>query len=279
MDRRTFLEALAGGLLAVILSVSTHPVLAACTTAQEACRIPVVGNDGKTRYKIACCNPGERCGSRMYPGDKTASPFCSKPPTCKQCQFADCLKETIARNNAIIEGYRDLARQFAVGYVVDGNPADQVDIGGLNPSARQKTYRALLDSHKQFLEAVSDMANRIPGTNSCAYTGPLEVATDSYETCAIDPSMEKTLHSLPCGELGDSMRAHETFHQQSCRVRQGRGQGYWPYTATGNDSAVTKYLPPMMLTPAGLAKEEIAAYQAQNATLAKLLQAANQNCR
>jgi hypothetical protein len=138
----------------------------------------------------------------------------------------------------------------------------------------------LVGTFKSFNDAVDHDSETLPQATACGYTSPIEVDTDSLETCKIGSQLVAAEQQMPCSQLADVIRKHEQFHSQACKARQNPTTSYWQYTVNGaNGVSVSKYLPPKILTPAGLAKEEISAYQTENAALQKTVKAAEAQCK
>jgi hypothetical protein len=109
----------------------------------------------------------------------------------------------------------------------------------------------------------------------------LTIATDVFETCAIDPVLlKRSVENQPCRELAALTLKHESTHAQNCAKRMAEGGKLWPYTVNGaNGESKTRYLPPLLLTPAGKAAEEVACYEAEVAELKKMIQELEERCR
>ncbi|MFO1464299.1 MAG: hypothetical protein U1F66_11030 [bacterium] len=180
--------------------------------------------------------------------------------TCKQCKFAGCVKSAIKQKEAMRDGYSELATKWEKFWVNTDKerraPLDQINLQKLYPMFRITTMTLLNSEFTALRKDEEDLAVRIGPPAGCGYspTESLEIETDSVQ-CSIDMlKARKAEEAAPCKELYDIAFRHEALHMQKCQQRKGN-----------------KALPTVMLTPAGKAREEAAAYGQEIAELKKLL--------
>src|SRR5688572_6224673 len=73
------------GLIVVGLNAETSNInenCQRCGANLKDCSLPVVGNDGQTRYKVQCCKPYQECAKSQRSDENHPSPYCENPE-CK----------------------------------------------------------------------------------------------------------------------------------------------------------------------------------------------------
>lgn len=73
---------LLAGLILIGVTAETSNLNESCLKCQEnqkECKVPNIGNDGQTRYKIKCCELSQECAQT---DEEKPSPYC-KSPECK----------------------------------------------------------------------------------------------------------------------------------------------------------------------------------------------------
>lgn len=180
--------------------------------------------------------------------------------TCKQCKFANCIRSAIKQKEALRNAYNDLAKKWDKFWVdtdkAPPTPLDQINLQKLYPASRLMTLGLLNSEFTQLRKDEEELATRIGAPTGCGYspTESLEMETDSIQ-CTIDMlKARKAEQASPCKELYEIAFRHEALHMQKCQQRKGNHK-----------------LPTVMLTPAGKAREEAAAYAQEIAELKKLL--------
>jgi len=180
--------------------------------------------------------------------------------TCKQCKFASCIRSAIKQKEAMRDAYSELAKKWEKFWVNTDKgtptPLDQINLQKLYPTSRILTLGLLNSEFTQLRKDEEELATRIGAPAGCGYspTESLEMETDSIK-CSIDMlKARKAEEASPCKELYEIAFRHEALHMQKCQQRKG-----------------DKALPTVMLTPAGKAREEAAAYAQEIAELKKLL--------
>ncbi|MFO1464064.1 MAG: hypothetical protein U1F66_09810 [bacterium] len=190
----------------------------------------------------------------------TAYNALAQKETCKQCKFAGCIRSAIKQKEAMRDAYSELAKKWEKFWVNTDKgmrtPLDQVNLQKLYPTARILTLGLLNSEFTQLRKDEEELATRVGAPAGCGYspTENLEMETDSIK-CSIDMlKARKAEDASPCKELYEIAFRHEALHMQKCQQRKGN-----------------KALPAVMLTPAGKAREEAAAYAQEIAELKKLL--------
>jgi len=180
--------------------------------------------------------------------------------TCKQCKYAKCVKASIKQKEAMRDAYNQLASKWDKFWTNTDKgtptPLDQVNLQKLNPVSRLMTLGLLNSEFTQLRKDEEELATRIGAPAGCGYspTESLEMETDSIQ-CSIDMLKARNAEQAsPCKELYEIAFRHEALHMQKCQQRKGNNK-----------------LPTVMLTPAGKAREEAAAYNQEIAELKKLL--------
>ena len=118
-----------------------------------------------------------------------------------------------------------------------------------------------------------ERTSAVAGPEGCAYPDgvDLQVSTDIF-TC-ITTGLDAAKEAVPCQELADLIDAHEKVHRDACESRQ-RGR-WWRYVVKG---AEEQDIPPYILTPAGKAAEEVAAYAMEINALQKIIDKLEKKC-
>ena len=190
--------------------------------------------------------------------------------SCGQCKFADCLKGLIAQKLAVAAGYESLAARFDKLITRDGKPIDVIDFTTLASDAdRERSYVDANQKHGAYHEAASAMISAIGPPAGCGIT-ELQAETDSFLTCETH-GLAAAQATMPCKELDAILDGHEAIHRDACIKRK---QG-----PTVHITSLRSELPGRMLTPAGNAREEAAAYRWEAAQIQPLYDQAKKGCR
>ena len=196
--------------------------------------------------------------------------------TCKKCEFVACIKDMIARNEALISGYQGLLRKYGPTWTENGSAIDAVNFDHVDDKNQVASYAKLSVALLQFGGDVEEMNKGIPAPTACHIEGGLEASTDP-QTCVTE-GLANAKSQLPCDEIYKSVEEHEAYHAAACKARRGGAKARtWVYSVPGSN--LVKIVPYSVLTPGGLANEEIAAYTAQNAKLNALLKEAQKKCK
>ncbi len=203
----------------------------------------------------------------------SAGPLQAKE-TCKKCEFVACIKDTIERNEAMIAGYDRLRISYDPLWIEGGKKIASVNFDTVGN--KSQTYGSLSSDLRRFGADVEKMNDEIPAPPACHYPGALEVGTDP-ESCVTE-GLAAAKSEMPCDELYKFVKEHEDFHVAACNARRGGARPrLWQHKVAG--VAATKDVPYVVLTPGGLAREEIDAYKAQNTKLQALLEEAEKKCK
>jgi len=195
--------------------------------------------------------------------------------SCVQCKYLRCLKNTVARKQSLIKVYEGLQKFWEPRHLDDsGRPLMVRNLGALAEPQRSRIYRATMEQLDEFRKMEESRTGAVPAADGCGYPEGAEqfVSTDSFELCTTQ-GLKQVLPLQPCRELAQLIEAHEARHAKACGERK---QGaYWRYVVQGADP---KFFPPMILTPAGKAAEEIAAYQFEIEKLNGFIAQLEKNC-
>jgi len=190
----------------------------------------------------------------------TAFAVFAQQETCKQCKFAGCVRSAIKQKAAMRDAYSELAKKWDKFWVNTdtgtSTPLDQINLQALVPVSRVLTMSLLNLEFTQLRKDEEDLATRVGAPAGCGYNPneSLEMETNSIK-CEMDLLKAKKAEAAsPCKELYEIAFRHEALHMQKCQDRKGN-----------------QALPAVMLTPAGKAREEAAAYAQEIEELKKLL--------
>jgi hypothetical protein len=191
--------------------------------------------------------------------------------SCGQCKFADCLKSLIAQKQAVAAGYDQIADKFDKFITRDGKPIDEIDFTTLASDAdRERSYVDTNQKHGAYQKAASEMISAIGLPLGCGMSTAIQVGTDSYLTCATE-GLAAAQAAMPCKELDAILDGHEAIHRRACTERKKGPSVHIVSLQAG--------LPGRMLTPAGNAREEAAAYRWEAAQIQPLYDRAKKGCR
>ena len=187
------------------------------------------------------------------------SPGQAQQETCKQCKFAECIKNSIKQKEAMRAAYEGLAQKWDRFWTSNQGgqttPLSQIDLENLNPNSRPVTISTLKDEFEVFNRETGEVTARVGAPAGCAYAGEVEMVTNSV-TCNTDMLKARAAEqAVPCKELYEIAFRHEAMHLERCQNRKGN-----------------KLIPTVLLTPAGQAREEVAAYTQEIGELKKLLE-------
>ena len=213
---------------------------------------------GGNRYAVRATGPGQWkvtiSGLTKFGANK---PTCS----CQFGKFGDCIKNTIGFKEALMQGYKELARKWGKFWTSTDSgqrvELTEIDWGKMNEASKRSTLEALSAELKQFAKDEEEMTSKIGAPKGCGYefySGTLAMKTDPL-SCKINMTLAKQVEeAVPCKDLYQIAFRHEVMHLQKCQARLNSKK---------------------LLTPAGLALEEAEAYAKEITELEKLLKA---NC-
>jgi hypothetical protein len=186
--------------------------------------------------------------------------------SCNACKYRACLESLLEQKKSLREGYENLAQKWEGKWLdAEGKPRAQVDLEADYPDLEmRKQILAVLASQMLVFDSdVRVMMNvRLKAPDRCGITDKLEMSTDSV-LCVIDvPKMEETEKASPCKEVFEIAKQHEALHQERCALRKG-----------------ARARPAVRLPPAGLAREEAAAYALEITELDKVYRQARKLCK
>lgn len=218
----------------------------------------------------------------LMPVDCNEKPQPVQKESCDQCKFLPCLKDTVAQKRRMVAIYEGL-RTFWINRHQDdqGQPVLIRDLSSMKEPQRSRIYQTTMSQLKQYTVMESARTEGVGRAQSCFYSGDrdLTVSTDVFETCrTCMGELNRSMQAQPCQELADLISGHEAMHSRNCKDRQKKT--YWPFVVVGDKGRKqTKYLPASIMTPAGKAAEEIAAYQGEIATLDALIRGLEKRCK
>ncbi len=200
-----------------------------------------------------------------------AGPARAQKESCAQCKFADCLKSLIAQKKAVADGYDQLAAKYDKLITRDGKPIDVIDLTTLASDAdRERSYVDANQKHAAYHDAANAMIAAIGLPQGCGMTAASEAQTDSFLTCETT-GLAAAQAALPCKELDAIVDGHEAIHRNAC-IERKKGPSVHIVTLKSE-------LPGRLLTPAGNAREEAAAYRWEAAQIQPLYDQAKKGCR
>lgn len=199
--------------------------------------------------------------------------------TCDQCKYLRCLKSSVAQKQALVAIYQGLYDFWKGRHVDDaGHPLEVRNLSALSEPERSRIYDATMNHQlAEFYEMAEIRTAAVSAAEGCGYPEkmPANPSTESFETCQTH-NLPGAQAVQPCKELAQLLQSHEALHVTACRQRQQPNSSYWPYTVAG---ASTKMYPPKIITPAGLAAEEIRAYQLEITALKRIIEKLEKRCR
>ena len=213
------------------------------------------------------------CNEKLQPVQKES---------CDQCKFLPCLKDTVAQKRKLVAVYEGIKNFWLNRHLDDQNkPVLIRQLSSMKEPERSRVYVTTMTQLEQYKAMESARTERVGSAQSCFYPGDrdLTVSTDVFETCrTCIGELNRAMQAQPCQELADLISAHEAMHSRNCKDRQK--QEYWQFTAVGDKGRKqSKYLPASILTPAGKAAEEVAAYQEEIAALESLIRGLEKRCK
>ena len=197
--------------------------------------------------------------------------------TCDQCKMLRCLKETVVQKQKMITVYEGL-RTFWTNKHLDenGRPIMVQNLSNLKEPERSKIYSSIVSNLNGYAIMEESRTGVVEKPEGCGYPEDnkgLGASTDSFLFCTTKGL--ENVKAVSCKELADLVDAHEGIHRNACKKRQIPHTDYWSYIVPGKEEQ--KY-PPNILTPAGLASEEITAYQLEIDGLKRLIKKVEARC-
>jgi len=190
----------------------------------------------------------------------------SKKPSCSACDYVPCIRESIEQKKKLKEVYGRLANEFGKFYFQTNAKGEREPVDTINGgTAGLEGFEYLLKVHASYTAKENEWTSSIEAPPSCHYDGSLnlQLATHAFN-CQLDVPAATALESaVPCHELYDLAMEHEQIHINACLSRKDKGK------PRGD----------LLITPAGKAKEEMAAYDMEITKLTDLLHAAEAKCR
>jgi len=183
--------------------------------------------------------------------------------SCEQCKYQRCLESTVERKQKLIQVYQGL-QNFWQGRNLDagGKPLTEFNLASIPESQRAGVANAYIEQLSEFAAMEKSRTEAIPPAEACGYGEEESSASTNIFTCAIE-GLPKASAQQPCKELADLVAQHEGLHSQACERRKlnlrKKNQG-------------------ILLTPAGKAAEEIAAYQLEISAISKIIDNLKKKC-
>lgn len=183
------------------------------------------------------------------------APGAAEKPSCKDCEWKKCLEGSIQQKQALKAEYEALAKKWEKFWTEGRKPVYVLDLIKLNEAARRQALSELKNQFQSFEKDEERATSRVGPPAGCGLGGQsIEMETDSVQ-CRIDMvKAQQAEQALPCKDLYEIAFRHEAYHLQQCQVRKGNNK-----------------VPAKLLTPAGKAKEEAAAYAREIAELEAVL--------
>jgi hypothetical protein len=203
--------------------------------------------------------------------------------SCLQCKFLPCLKEFLAQKKKMISVYQGLRDFWAPHSEYDtGRPVAEMDVSGMPKAKQDMVYLTIMKQLGEYRIMEESRTSQVPAPAGCGFPKDAEIsaATDSLDTCMIDPALLlKAMSAMPCKELADLIVAHESLHATRCAARKlGKTWVYSPPPLKEGEAVPAKLLPPRILTPYGKAAEEMAGYQIEVDALEKMIATLEKRC-
>lgn len=176
--------------------------------------------------------------------------------SCLNCKHLRCLESLLAQRKALAAGYDSIATIPTI-QVRDatGKSVDQVNTDGMPSELANAELAEIHSKLAVYIQAEDALKSRVP-PSECGPPVSEDIAAQTNPvTCVIGDGLKAAQAAMPCKELADMIAAHERAHQLACVLRKHPG----------------KNLPYLWLTPAGVAKEEAAAYRTEAATIQKMI--------
>lgn len=186
------------------------------------------------------------------------APGAAQKPSCKDCEWKKCLEGAVQQKKALQAEYNALAKKWEK-FWTDTNggrkPIYVLDLTKLNEAARRKALAELKNQFQAFEKDEERATSKVGPPAGCGLGGQsIEMETDSVQ-CSIDMvKARQAEQAIPCKEMYEIAFRHEAYHLEQCQVRKGNNK-----------------VPTKLLTPAGKAREEAAAYAREIAELEALL--------
>lgn len=209
-----------------------------------------------------------------------APPVLARAQDCG-CEQLRCIEGLIEQKSALAAGYDALASKWGHFIKVEGQPADAVNFNEvIDPDRRAQFYRDMLKLHEVFNREEDAMAGKVGPPTGCDFSAGLSAETDNYATCQVNATALRNAQAqAPCRQIGELLARHEHMHRDRCLVRRKDPAGRWTYTVEGaGGQTVSRSFPAVMLTPAGRAREEAAAYRMEIAALDQLRRRIEPKC-
>jgi hypothetical protein len=190
----------------------------------------------------------------------------SKRPSCSACEYVPCLKESIKQKEELKKVYGRLANEFGKFYFQTNAKGTREPVDTLNGGVTSmEDFQYLLKVHASYTAKENEYTAAVETPPSCHFDSSLNLQLSTHAfNCQLDVAAATALETaVPCHELYDLAMEHEQVHINACLARKDKG------TPKGS----------LLITPAGKAKEEMAAYDVEIAKLTTLLQAAEAKCR
>ncbi|MBZ5525928.1 MAG: hypothetical protein LAP21_27200 [Acidobacteriia bacterium] len=190
----------------------------------------------------------------------------SKKPSCLACEYVPCIRESIEQKKKLKEVYGRLVAEFGKFYFQTNAKGEREPVDTINGGATSlEDFQYLLKVHASYTEKENEWTSTIEAPPSCHYDSSLNLQLSTHAfNCQLDVAAANVLESaVPCHELYDLAIAHEQVHINACLGRKDKGK------PRGD----------LLITPAGKAREEMAAYDMEIAKLTDLLHAAEAKCR
>lgn len=172
------------------------------------------------------------------------------------CQHLQCLFQLLKQTNALAAGYDKIAAMPDLAVTDDsGKAVDSIDMDPLTQAQRQAALDQISSKKADYEKAEADLYEAVPAAPDCGKVVSVTAKTNPV-TCLIDDkALAAAQQALPCKQLGALLAAHEKYHFTACVMRKHPD----------------KTLPYVWLTPAGVAKEEAAAYRQEAKAISKLI--------
>ncbi len=209
--------------------------------------------------------PANQAAPKRDQASKANASSQGKKESCATCTYVPCIKALIQQKQALQEIYGKMAAEYGKFYFQTDASGNRVPVDSLDSSSMSLEDKAyLFKLYANYAEKETEMTAGIEVPHECGFeesTG-VEIGTGTL-TCQMDNAAAARFEeAMPCPELYTIALSHEAVHIQACQKRQHGG-------SKGG---------PILLTPVGKAKEEIAAYQIEIKMLNDLLKKAESDC-
>jgi hypothetical protein len=190
----------------------------------------------------------------------TGQPAWAAQDSCDQCKYLKCLKSTVERKQNLIQVYQGLQNFWQSRNLdANGKPLAEFSTANVAESQRAAVIQAYIEQLSEFAKMEKARTEEVPPPEGCGYPNdPSKIAEPGTNilTCETTGVVEARAQQ-PCKELADLIAQHEGVHQQACEKRKAVGK---------------------LLTPAGKAADEIAAYQVEIAAINKIIEKLKKKC-